>query len=695
MDGISVPRFDKSRIHLLFYCKIHLLRTAMLLRLLTIGLSNGAIIALNAIAVTVAYSVVRKINFAHGDMFALLSVLVTALVAASGLQAGTPLPILLGTLVLILLLTAGAGALFGATIERVAFRPFRRNATIAPLIATIGISFMLYQAALGLRYLTNIYIRGEHRSVPGVPELPRIRVPDLLPDVNLVRALGLPIRLTISLHDLFVLGLAVGLAFAVNYLMQRTRLGRMLRACTDDPEMAQLCGVSYNRAVRSAFALSGALAGVAACAFALYYGQPFTQYGAQSGLIAFMAAVLGGIGRPIGALLAGLVLGVVAAFSDYFLTTQWTPVLLMGILLVLLFLRPRGLRDEGGSDGVNQETIGTSRNRLNRGQVIAFLGLFALGLVYPLIDQLFVWRQLFVVTGILVAVLLALGLNIVLGQAGMLDLGYGAFFGIGAYTTGLLISSASPFALGNWGEFLLIMAISGGIAGLLGIANGILTLRLRGEYLAITTLAFGQIVPQVVRNLDVWTGGAAGMAALPPPQLLGMDLTSATQRYYLALALVCLVALGSLLLVRSRLGRAWAALQMDELAAIHCGIAPLPTRVLAFVLGATIAGSAGALFATTFSYVDPTQTEFQLSAMTLAMVVVGGAGSVLGSLLGGIAIAGYDRLLIPQLGGALTMLGNSLNLPILAAIDLRNLNFLWFGLALYVTTLVRGRQSTE
>jgi branched-subunit amino acid ABC-type transport system permease component len=379
----------------------------MLLRLLTIGLSNGAIIALNAIAVTVAYSVVRKINFAHGDMFALLSVLVTTLVTAAGLQAGTPLPVLLGTLLLILLLTAGAGALFGATIERVAFRPFRRNASIAPLIATIGISFMLYQAALGLRYLTNISIRGEHRSVPGVPELPRIRVPDLLPDVNLVRALGLPLRLTISLHDLFVLGLAVGLAFAVNHLMQHTSMGRVFRACTDDAEMAQLCGVSYNSAVRSAFALSGALAGVAACAFALYYGQPFTQYGAQSGLIAFMAAVLGGIGRPIGALLAALTLGVVAAFSDYFLAAQWTPVLLMSILMVLLFLRPRGLRDEGSSDGVSQEVIGTLRNRLSRGQRIAFVMLFALGLIYPLIDQLFVWRQLFVVTGILIAVLLA------------------------------------------------------------------------------------------------------------------------------------------------------------------------------------------------------------------------------------------------------------------------------------------------
>jgi branched-chain amino acid transport system permease protein len=670
----------------------------MLLRLLTIGLSNGAIIALNAIAVTIAYSVVRKINFAHGDMFALLSVLVTALVSAAGLQAGTPPLILFGTLLLIMLLAAGSGAIFGAVIERAAFRPFRRGPAIAPLIATIGISFMLYQAALGLRYLTNFYMRGEHRSVPGVPELPRIRVPDLLPQWNLGEALGLPFRFNFSLHDLFVLLLAVAMAYALQAMLQRSKLGRMLRACADDPEMAQLCGMSYHRAVSLAFALSGALAGVAACAFALYYGQPFTQYGAQSGLIAFMAAVLGGIGRPVGALVAGLILGIVAAFSDYYFSAQWTPVLLMGMLLLLLFLRPRGLRTEGNHEYENEtasnEAFNARRSRWSTVQLLIFGGLLLLGLVYPLLDQLFAWRQLFVMTGILVAVLLALGLNIVLGQAGMLDLGYAAFFGIGAYTTGLLISSASPLDLGHWGDFLLVMTISGGIAGLLGVANGVLTLRLRGEYLAITTLAFGQIVPQVVRNLDVWTGGAAGMAALPPPQLLGVDLAAATQRYYLVLALVTLVVLGSLLLIHSRLGRAWAALQMDELAAIHCGIAPLPTRVLAFVIGAAIAGSAGALFATVFSYVDPTQTEFQLSAMTLAMVVIGGAGSVLGSLLGGLAVAGYDRLLIPQLGAGLNGLSNTFNLPWLAAIDLRNLNFLWFGLALYLTVLLRREGRT-
>ena len=679
----------------------------IILRLLIIGLSNGAIIALNAIAVTLVYSVVRKINFAHGDMFALITVLVTGLAAMLGLRADSPPLALIGALLLILAVAASSGATLGAAIERVAFRPFRGGPAIAPLIATIGLSFMLYQAALSLRYATNVYIRGEHRSVPGVPEIPRIRMPDLLPQLDLIDALGLPLRLSFSLRDLLVLVVTVALAYGVSWFMQATRAGRMLRACADDPEMAQLCGIRYNGAISLAFALSGALAGVAGFIFALYYGQPYTLYGAQSGLVAFMAAVLGGIGRPRGALVAGLILGVLAALSDYFLAAQWTPVLLMGALLLLLFLRPQGLSASEDAGAPNESLLLSPPRRSMRkgllgikslrylrfnGDRATLLGLLLLGLAYPWLDGAFGWRQLFVATGILIAVLLALGLNIVLGQAGMLDLGYAAFFGIGAYTTGILISSASPLDLGRWGDFLLVMGISGLVAALLGMINGALTLRLRGEYLAITTLAFGQMVPQVVRNLDRFTGGAAGMAALPPPRLLGLVLEQPTERYYLALAMVSIVALGSLLLANSRLGRAWAALRMDELAAVSCGIAPLRNRVLAFVLGAAVAGSAGALFATVFSYVDPTQTEFQLSAMTLAMVVIGGAGSVIGTLLGGLAVASYDRLLIPQLGAGLSALGQASGIPLLAALDLRNLNFLWFGLALYITILVRARR---
>jgi branched-chain amino acid transport system permease protein len=578
-----------------------------------------------------------------------------------------------------------------------AFRPFRGGSRIAPLIATIAISFMLYQAALGVRYITNIYIVGEHRSVPGQQEFPRIRLPNLLPDDNILALLGIPLRVNVSVRDVLVVCLAIGLTIAVTLFLQRTRLGRMLRACAEDADMARLCGVDRDGAIRLAFALGGALAGAAAFAFAIYYGNPYTQYGAQSSLVAFTAAILGGIGRPRGALLAGLLLGVLSAYSDFFFAAQWTSVLLMVVTMLVLLVRPRGISDEGSSDegqSIQTEALGTHDLRAERHAPTVLIVLLSLALIYPFIDSVFNLRLELLASGILISVLLALGLNLVLGFGGMIDLGYAAFFGVGSYAAGLLTIAGGPWreAFGSPPDFLLVLAISGGLAGLLGLVNGGLTLRLRGEYLAVTTLAFGQIVPQLARNLDEWTSGARGISALPPPMIFGIVFQSATARYYLLLTIVALIALGSMLLRNSRIGRAWRALSTDEGAAESNGIAVVRARTLAFVLSAMLAGMAGALFANTFSYVDPTQTEFQLSALVLAMVVIGGAGSVPGAIIGALAVSGYDRVVIPALGAALSGFGKLNGLPIIAALDLRGLNFFWFGLALYLTIWLRARQ---
>ena len=140
--------------------------------------------------------------------------------------------------------------------------------------------------------------------------------------------------------------LAVTLALLVGWFLNRTRSGRALRAGAQDAEMAQLCGVNRDGTIRLAFAIGGALAGASAFIFTIYYSHPFTEHGAESGLFAFTAAVLGGIGRPRGAFLSGLLLGVLAAFSDFFISSQWTPVVVLLVLIALLALRPTGLNGE-------------------------------------------------------------------------------------------------------------------------------------------------------------------------------------------------------------------------------------------------------------------------------------------------------------------------------------------------------------
>ncbi len=659
----------------------------LLLKLLAIGLSNGAIIALNAIAVTLVYGAVRMINFAHGDMFALTTVLATTAVTALGLRRGMPPLALAGGMLVVLAAAVALAVVISLLVERAAFRPFRDSSRLAPLIAGIGISFMLYQAALLWRKTEPTWIPGEHRSVPGVPEVPRGAIPDLLPDTDLLHAAGLPIEVRYTARDLLVLALAVTLAASMSLFLRRTRAGRALQACAQDQEMAALCGVNRARASALAFALGGALAGVAAFVFVVYYSHPFTLYGAQSGLTAFGAAVLGGIGSPVGALAGGLLFGILSSVSDYFLAARWTPVLLLLVLITLLLIRPARLLLHGEGEGSATVDLVAGGARLGGWARPLVVAAVALAVAYPLLDSLLGLRQQVIVTAILVYALMAVGLTILLGFAGFLDLGYAACFALGSYTAGLLTNSGSPLAafLPRPLDFLAVAALSALVAGLFGAINGAMTLRMRPEALAIATLAFGQIVARTFVNLDQWTSGSRGISALPAPVILGISLDTPLRRYALALAALGLVLLISRRLLASRIGRAWRAMSEDAAAAASSGVSLGRSRLFAFAFGAALAGVAGALFASIFSYVDPDVSDFRLSAMALAMVVIGGAGSLPGAILGAFVIAGLDQIVIPRVGAWTDAAGG-----VLAALDVRSLSFLCFGLALYLTVLLRA-----
>ena len=339
------------------WCGINVNCRDLVLQLLVFGLSNGAVLALNAIAITVIYSTVRILNLAHGDLFALVTALVTTSINVIGIQASWPPGLLVAALAGVLALAVGFGMLLSAGIEWAAFRPFRGRSRLAPLIATLGLSFILYQAGLVWRTFQASFIRGEHRSVPGLPEVPTDGIPNLLPNVNLVPALGLNMKVVFGLNDLLVLLVAVAFVGITAFFLYRTGTGRAIRAAAQNPELAQIVGVNLDGAIRRAFMLGGGLAGAAAFIFALYYARPFGQQGAESGLLAFAAALLGGIGSPLGALAAGLLLGVVGSFSDYFLSPQWTPFWLLLLLIVLLVARPRGLAAGGGAEGVGRVSV--------------------------------------------------------------------------------------------------------------------------------------------------------------------------------------------------------------------------------------------------------------------------------------------------------------------------------------------------
>jgi ABC-type branched-subunit amino acid transport system permease subunit len=295
-----------------------------------------------------------------------------------------------------------------------------------------------------------------------------------------------------------------------------------------------------------------------------------------------------------------------------------------------------------------------------------------------------------------VYVLLALGLNVVVGFAGLLDLGYAAFFAIGAYTMAYGASGYSGLGIPFW----IMLPIGAFAAAIFGILLGAPTLRLRGDYLAIVTLGFGEIVPVVFRNADKYTNGTNGITSIAQPDLYGLlgihgfGFTNPWPYYVTILVIITIVTMLLYRLQDSRLGRAWVAIREDELAAASMGINTVSTKLLAFAIGASTAGLAGVFFASKLSSVSPEQFGFTVSFTALAMVVLGGMGNIWGVMVGAFVIQMIQTQGLKQMNTFVQGLGIpafSLG-PItvdLSSINFLNYQYLLYGLALVLMMLLR------
>jgi branched-chain amino acid transport system permease protein len=312
----------------------------------------------------------------------------------------------------------------------------------------------------------------------------------------------------------------------------------------------------------------------------------------------------------------------------------------------------------------------------------------AAALLYPTIDSALNLGLMGAAVPIAVFVVLAVGLNIVVGYAGLLDLGYAAFFAIGAYTMAFLTSPQSVLPFGT--SFWIALAISFFVAALFGVILGAPTLRLRGDYLAIVTLAFGEIVPDAVRNMDTITRGNKGLSPIGQPTVFGVNLgETQTDWYFLLLAVLALTVFMIIRLHDSRLGRAWKAMREDELAASSMGIDLVQTKLLAFGLGASFSGFAGSMYAGYIQAVDPAQFRFDTSIIVLAAVILGGMGNIWGVIGGAVLIGTFDRVLADRLQGWVDKLGNTLNLDFLVGLPISTSKMLVFGAALVLTMVLR------
>ena len=293
-------------------------------------------------------------------------------------------------------------------------------------------------------------------------------------------------------------------------------------------------------------------------------------------------------------------------------------------------------------------------------------------------------------------ILLALGLNIVVGYAGLLDLGYAAFFAIGSYSYAMLASGQFNIHVPFW----ILLLASAFVAAFFGVILGAPTLRLRGDYLAIVTLGFGEIVPRVFRNASKFTGGVNGIVGVDQPSLpkvLGFPgyhfLFNPLPYYYVILAVLVLSILLINNLRNSRLGRAWMAIREDEVAAASTGINTVTTKLLAFAMGASFSGFAGTYYTAKLFLVTPESFSFIVSVTVLIMIVLGGMGNITGVIVGALIIDFLISFVLVQLPGWLTSIQSSLNLPFLKAVDLgtfaQNSKYLIFGVILVTIMLLR------
>ena len=293
------------------------------------GVSNGMIWALIAVGYTLVYGIIELINFAHGDVFMIGSFVAAGLFGTFGLTLATGPLGLVGGLALTLVVCMLVCSALNVCIEQVAYKPLRNAPRLAPLITAVGFSFILQNVGL-------LWLGGGPASLD-----------DLLRQHRVVFTLG---GVDVTRGDLLAIGVTIPIVLALVWFIARTRTGKAMRATAQDPEAARLMGINVDRTISMTFLVGGMLAGAAGLIYALYQTTIWYFQGFRGGLFAFTAAVMGGIGNIRGAVLGGLIIGVLQELSDNRISPDWTDAVIFGYLVLIMTIRPRGLLGEQTRD---------------------------------------------------------------------------------------------------------------------------------------------------------------------------------------------------------------------------------------------------------------------------------------------------------------------------------------------------------
>ena len=560
------------------------------------GFVIGNIYALLAVGLALIFGVANLINFAHGSVYTIGAYVGWAAITF----LHTPLPATMAIVVVV------CGAL-GALIERVALRPLQGRARIAPLLATIGLSFVLDQ-------IVQLVFSPDPRALPSD-----------LPDWRIAIGGG-----SVGAMDVLIATVGVFSAAALYAFLRFTRLGYAVRAIAQDRDAAKQMGVDVDSVNSAVFAIASALGGLSGLLVGMYYNHIDPAMSFQATLKGVVAQVIGGVGNVPGAIVGGLLLGLTESYGIALFGTTYRNLFAFVLLILFLLAMPNGLF--GGRKSIEAEPLTGSFIAPSRAVKIppaALAALILAAFALPLFTGAPYLLQ--TLTNAWLAGLVALSLTLVAGTTGQMSFGQAGLMAIGGYASALLAV--------DWGVSPLVSVPVGGlIAAALGTALAYPAFRLRGHYIAIATLAIGEIVALVILNWESLTRGAMGVTGIPPLSAFGHEAVSAKAVYWITLAALAAFAGLQARLVNSHFGRTLRAVREDEIAARSNGVDVKRYKALAFAFAGFGAGVSGAVAAHLYSYLNNQTFDSQLSLLAVTMAIFGGMGNILGAILGAVAL---------------------------------------------------------
>jgi branched-chain amino acid transport system permease protein len=572
------------------------------------GLVVGSIYAAIALGFSLVYRVTGAINLSQGG-FAIIAAMIGYTLAVSWgwpLMAAIPAAVLFTVII-------------GAALAAFTFVPaLARLSNANVLMLTAGILTMIEGAALviwGSQPYAMPPFSGEEPLVFG-----QLRIPT---------------------QAFWVFGATAVCIAALWFLVAKTRLGKALRACAENPAAAGLMGIDVPRMTLLSFGLATLIAAISGVIVAPTTALQFDT-GRLFTISGFVAAAIGGIASFPGAVIGGLFLGLVTQLSTAYISSLFSNAISLLILLVVLIWRPQGLVQGGVAR--RQDTRDEAKAAGRAAKLPPRLGwpLVVLALVVAVLVP-FAITDNGVMSGLVIAAILfmtLMGLDVLMGYAGQVSLGQAGFMAIGGYTSGYLAINY---------EITPVLSILAGIGVSLACALvlSVVTLRLRGLYLALATLAFGLLVDScAVGFLDI-TGGPSGLVGIPSFSAAGFTFATPRAMYYLVLALDVVILIGLVGAMRSGFGRALKAIRSDQMAAAALGINTVRYKLAAFLISVTLASLAGSLYAFFFNFLSPEMVGTGRSLELVAMLIIGGESTLVGGLFGALLLTMLPTIFAP------------------------------------------------